>query len=220
MAEGIPKIELGYPVEPGAWMTQGYSAKHRAYDWGVVVGTPLRAMQSGVVSKIEALQKSYGLYILLDHGDQIESLYAHLSEVLLNEGDRVQIGQVIALSGNTGNSTGPHVHIEARYRGVPFDFLPLLSRDPIELGEIEPIEIEMPDFPKLPKMLVHVDDLRMRAEPNVNSLILGYMPLNTPIEVIRVIEDSRDIWCQVGLGQYCALRWRNQVYGSFVKESV
>jgi len=78
----------------------------------------------------------------------------------------------------------------------------------------------MPDFPKLPKMLVHVDDLRMRAEPNVNSLILGYMPLNTPIEVIRVIEDSRDIWCQVGLGQYCALRWRNQVYGSFVKESV
>ena len=218
MAEGIPQIEFGYPVEPDAWMTQGYSSAHRAYDWGVVVGTPLHAMQSGIVSKVEALETGYGRYIVIDHGDQIESLYTHLSEALLSEGDDVQIGQVIALSGNTGNSTGPHVHIEARYKGVLFDFLPLLCRNPIQGGAINPIEIETPEFPKLPRVVVRVDDLRMRAEPNTNSLILGYLPVNTPIEVIALMEVDGNLWCRIGLGQYCALRWHNQIYGSFLKE--
>ena len=220
MAEGKTQIQFSYPVEPDAWMTQGYSAKHRAYDWGVVVGTPLYAMQSGVVSKVEALQKGYGLYIVLDHGDQIESLYAHLSEALLSEGDPVQLRQVIALSGNTGNSTGPHVHIEARYKGVAFDFLPLLSGKALGICEPERMEIVLPEFPRLPRIIVHVDDLRLRAEPHTNSLILGYMPVDMPIEVIRVVVDGSDLWCQIGLGQYCALRWHGEVYGSFVKEKV
>ena len=59
--------------------------------------------------------------MVVSHGDQLETRYAHASEILVKEGDIVEREQVIALVGNTGRSTGPHLHYEIRYKGRPLD---------------------------------------------------------------------------------------------------
>jgi murein DD-endopeptidase MepM/ murein hydrolase activator NlpD len=72
----------------------------------------------------------YGKLLIIDHGNGIETYYAHLSQVLVVPGQEVRRGQVIALSGGTGRSTGPHVHYEVRLHGTPlnpYSFLPHLQ---------------------------------------------------------------------------------------------
>jgi len=69
---------------------------------------------------------SYGVYVLLEHPDGYETMYGHLSRVLVARGERVREGQVIALSGNSGRSTAPHLHFEVRRRGRSVDPLTLV----------------------------------------------------------------------------------------------
>jgi murein DD-endopeptidase MepM/ murein hydrolase activator NlpD len=69
----------------------------------------------------------YGNYLVINHGNGFETLYAHLSQIRVIAGQGVQRGQVIGLVGRTGRSTGPHLHFEIRQGGVkrnPFGFLP------------------------------------------------------------------------------------------------
>jgi len=69
---------------------------------------------------------SYGLYVIVKHSDGYTSLYAHLGSVSVSEGQEVKQGTVLGKSGNTGLSTGPHVHLEIRKDGVAIDPLTLL----------------------------------------------------------------------------------------------
>lgn len=101
-------------------------APHSGTDFGVPVGTPVRASKSGTVIKRRELTTSYGKYLFIDHGGGLVTIYAHNSELLVNEGDTVKAGQVIAKSGTTGNSTGPHCHWELRVNGTPVDVAPSL----------------------------------------------------------------------------------------------
>lgn len=101
-------------------------AKHTGTDIGVPEGTPVRACRDGVVIKRRELTYSYGKYLFVDHGGGLTTIYGHNSKLLVNEGDHVKQGQVIALSGSTGNSTGNHCHIELRYNGTPVNFAPSL----------------------------------------------------------------------------------------------
>lgn len=101
-------------------------APHSGIDFGVPIGTPVRASKSGKVIKRRELTTSYGKYLFIDHGGGLVTIYAHNSELLVNEGDTVRAGQVIAKSGSTGNSSGPHSHIELRYNGTPVNFAPSL----------------------------------------------------------------------------------------------
>ena len=101
-------------------------AKHTGTDIGVPEGTPVRACRDGVVIKRKELTYSYGKYLFVDHGGGLVTIYGHNSQLLVNEGDHVKQGQVIAKSGSTGNSTGNHCHIELRYNGTPVNFAPSL----------------------------------------------------------------------------------------------
>ena len=106
--------------------TNPYVGFHRGIDIGMPMGTPICATKDGTVSTSLYSNGSYGYYIILDHGDGIQTLYAHCSELLVSVGDVVTKGQVIAKVGSTGNSTGPHVHFEVRINGERVDPLPYL----------------------------------------------------------------------------------------------
>ena len=87
-------------------------------DIGVGIGTPIHAAKAGTV--IFAGQMSgYGNVVIVDHGGGFSTLYAHQSRLAASEGQQVTQGQVIGYSGNTGHSTGPHVHFETRVNGNP-----------------------------------------------------------------------------------------------------
>lgn len=98
----------------------GRTHVHAGIDIGVPTGTPVAATADGVVVAAK-MDGGYGLVVTIDHGYGLTTLYAHNSSLKVKAGDAVTRGQVIALSGNTGVSTGPHVHYEVRVNGEPVD---------------------------------------------------------------------------------------------------
>ena len=126
-----------WPVE--APMTSPYGLRfrgwtpdiHEGVDIAVPEGTPVRAMKAGRVAHAGSLG-GYGLTVILQHGPNVQSLYAHLSRVDVRTGQSVAGRDVIGLSGRTGNATGPHLHFEVRRWGRSEDPVPLLGRPPGE----------------------------------------------------------------------------------------
>lgn len=92
--------------------TEIVSENHQGIDIGVVVGTPVVAAMKGTVSVVSNVG-DYGTHVKIVNKD-VTTIYAHCSKILVKEGDKVKKGQKIALSGNTGNTTGPHLHFEIR----------------------------------------------------------------------------------------------------------
>ena len=101
--------------EFGVWRSY---RRHTGIDIGLSVGSSVKAADGGVVT-YSGYSSSYGRYIIVDHGSNMTTLYAHNSSLLVSKGEKVFKGQLIAYSGNTGNSTGPHLHFEVRINGVP-----------------------------------------------------------------------------------------------------
>lgn len=108
----------GFPVD--GVLTQRYHNWHRGVDIGIYVGTPIIATHSGVVLFADWSTIGYGYLVVLNSGPYT-TYYAHLSAFEVKAGDRVQQGVVIAYSGNTGNSSGPHLHYETRIKNQEFD---------------------------------------------------------------------------------------------------
>jgi peptidoglycan DL-endopeptidase CwlO len=106
------------PVSSGFGMRWG--RLHAGIDIPVPVGTGVRAADSGTVA-IAGWVGGYGNYICIQHGGSLSTCYGHNSSLSVSVGQSVSQGQVIAASGNTGNSTGPHVHFEVRVNGSPVD---------------------------------------------------------------------------------------------------
>lgn len=98
----------------------GATTNHEAIDWGTPIGTPVYASSGGTVVKAGWIG-SYGNAIYIDHPDGRQTRYAHLSKILVKVGQKVKQGEKIALSGNTGVTTGPHIHFEMRIRGKAVD---------------------------------------------------------------------------------------------------
>lgn len=96
--------------------TKGASTNHKGIDWAVPVGTAVYASSGGTVTKA-GWGSGYGNVVYIKHPDGRETRYGHLSKVLVSSGQTVKQGQKIALSGNTGRSTGPHLHFEIRING-------------------------------------------------------------------------------------------------------
>ena len=99
---------------------------HEGVDIAAPTGTPVRAMKSGRVEHAGAWG-GYGLSVVLTHGSNVRTLYAHLSRIDVKAGDRVNGGDQIGAVGQTGSATGPHLHFEVWRWGRAEDPVPLLG---------------------------------------------------------------------------------------------
>lgn len=106
-------------------ITQTFFAWHPGIDIANDVGTPEVAADGGQV--VFAGWGSYGIYVEIDHGNGFHTIYGHMSAVVVKTGQAVTQGQLIGLMGATGRASGPHLHFEIRYQGVPQDPIDLLS---------------------------------------------------------------------------------------------
>jgi murein DD-endopeptidase MepM/ murein hydrolase activator NlpD len=111
---GIIRSAFGGRSDP--FTSEG--AFHTGVDLAVVKGTPVHVTADGVVTTA-SWHTGYGRLVVVDHGNGFQTYYAHLSQFLVVPGEEVRLGQVIALSGSSGRSTGPHVHYEVRLHGTP-----------------------------------------------------------------------------------------------------
>jgi murein DD-endopeptidase MepM/ murein hydrolase activator NlpD len=101
-------------------INQRYWGGHAGIDVGAWTGAPVKAADGGYVALATGgWNAGYGNHVIIDHGNGFVTLYAHLNSIFVKPGESVVAGQQIGSVGNTGNSTGPHLHFEIRYQGVP-----------------------------------------------------------------------------------------------------
>ena len=130
----IVSVPSRMPLD-GARMTSGYGMRnhpvlrqrrrHNGIDLAAPTGTPIYATADGIIERADWFS-SYGLYISIDHGGDLQTRYAHMSRLAVAAGDRVEAGEVIGYVGSTGRSTGPHLHYEVRVDGVAVNPIPYM----------------------------------------------------------------------------------------------
>lgn len=108
-----------YPILENYLATQGFSLFHPGIDMATSLGTDVYPIKEGVVEAVSFSKYAYGNAIMINHEGEVTSLYAHLSKILVTEGQKVNSLTVIGKVGSTGRSTGPHLHLEIRNHGVP-----------------------------------------------------------------------------------------------------
>lgn len=127
--ETIKKMPLGYPVKgkvtsdfgPRSDPFNNRLAFHPGIDLKGKIGQKIKATADGIVKTSSYEKNGFGNYVILRHGNGYETVFGHLSKRLVKEGVKVQRGQVLGLLGNTGRSTGPHLHYEVRYNKEPIN---------------------------------------------------------------------------------------------------
>ena len=131
LSEGVPiagkytiSSEFGVRLDP----FQNKSATHTGIDFSAPIGTPVLAAATGIVSKVVEADPGYGNYVELLHNKGWVTKYAHLNQILIKQNQMVNKGDLIGTVGNTGRSTGSHLHFELLSEGVPID--PTNSRSP------------------------------------------------------------------------------------------
>ncbi|HEY7306295.1 MAG TPA: M23 family metallopeptidase [Bryobacteraceae bacterium] len=120
---GILRSSFGGRNDPFS----GEGAFHTGIDLEAARGTPVHVTADGVVESA-GWSSGYGKLVVVDHGNGIDTYYAHLSQFMVVPGEEVRRGEVIALSGGTGRVTGPHIHYEVRLHGTPVNPYKYMSR--------------------------------------------------------------------------------------------
>lgn len=118
--------EPGGPTVGGVITQYAYSWHPGAIDIGIPLGTPVKAADDGTVILVQHLTTGYGIHVIIDHGGNLTSLYGHMSQINVTEGQGVHKGDLLGYSGSTGHSTGPHLHFEVREGTTPVDPMTLL----------------------------------------------------------------------------------------------
>jgi len=115
----------GFELEPAdSWCPSGHF--HSGLDLAAPIDTPIHAAAGGV-ARVAEDPGGYGLYVLVDHGGRLSTLYGHLEWTPLGDGVAVRAGDELGFVGSSGLSTGPHLHFEVRREGRPVDPIPWLS---------------------------------------------------------------------------------------------
>lgn len=152
---GVVTSGVGLRLDP---FGSGKRVFHRGIDIAAPVGTPVRAVRDGRVV-FAAVRRGYGSTVIVEHANGDRTLYGHNSLVRVQPGELVESGTVVAFSGNSGRSTGPHVHFEQIPGGLPV-------AEPEETAEL--IESTLPQ-------LVDINDQRgmfeQKMEESVNSVL-------------------------------------------------
>lgn len=134
----LASLACGVPTWPvDAPMTSDFGLRfrgmtpdiHRGVDLRVPTGTEIHAMAQGSV-RFAGTMSGFGNVVWLDHGGSILTVYAHLSTIRVGQGQRVRRGEVLGLSGQTGDATAPHLHFEVWRGGHEVDPVPLLGGRP------------------------------------------------------------------------------------------
>jgi murein DD-endopeptidase MepM/ murein hydrolase activator NlpD len=121
-----------WPLDESGYLTRGQvkaggrDEAHPGIDIAVAIGSLVRAAGGATVAQAGE-DPEYGLYVLLDHSEDYQSMYGHLSRILVTPNATVESGQVIGLTGNSGRSTAPHLHFEIRQRGLSLDPLTMVK---------------------------------------------------------------------------------------------
>lgn len=130
------KLTSGYGMRTHPVL--GGRRKHKGIDLAAPTGTPVYATADGIIDRAEWFS-SYGLFVEIDHGAELETRYAHMSRLAVAEGQWVSKGDLIGYVGSTGRSTGPHLHYEVRVSGVAVNPIPYMVEAPViqQLAELE-----------------------------------------------------------------------------------
>ena len=134
--EVVKYVPLGKPVW-SYWVTSkfGYrkdpfnkkNAGHKGVDLASRTGNKIQIKAKGRVVKVEHSNRGYGNNVIIDHGNGFQTRYAHMNKIYVKKGDYLKIDATIGEVGNTGRSTGPHLHYEVLYQGHPVDPLPFMQ---------------------------------------------------------------------------------------------
>jgi hypothetical protein len=203
---GSPFLDQKYPITQGFgeykldYSEYGLIA-HNGVDYACPVGTQIYAVAQGVVTKIQTDPDGYGLHIRIQHPNGVKpefrTIYAHLSNVAVSLGQEVAKGKMIGRSGNTGNSTGPHLHFEMRlepqmdngYGGAV---------DPTPYFEETQIEPEKPStIPEKGTARVIWQTLNIRSTAAITGALFGMFYNGTEIVYNAIIQNAGgDKWLQ------------------------
>ena len=157
---GVVTSGVGWRVDP---FGSGKLAFHRGIDIAVPVGTPVRSIRKGRVV-FAGERRGYGSTVIVEHANGDHTLYGHNSLVRVHHGELVESGTVVAFSGNTGRSTGPHVHFEQLPSGRPVT---------------EPADIEDTELPQLVNSSDQRHLFEQKLDESVNSVLRTINRLGT-----------------------------------------
>jgi hypothetical protein len=234
-------VKFLYPLPPNSRVTQTFAEHERrrevngwtnyngGIDWACATGTSIKASQDGVVTVVRFDATGYGTHVRIEHTEgntKYTTIYGHLNNVNMAVGDRVNAGDVIGTSDNTGFSSGPHLHFELR-RGIQaIDPAPLLVKTLAELRGEEaqpdvvmrpaPSGIEPGQIPALPRVRVMVATLNIRSAPGLENRITGSLSMDAEVEVMRKISMGGDVWLQIGYEQYIAMQFDGNTLAQWV----
>ena len=128
---GVPRWPIDAPLTSDFGLRfRGLSPDlHRGVDLRAPLGTEVRAMARGAV-RFAGTMRGFGNVVWIDHGGSILTVYAHLSTIRVSQGQRIGGGELLGLSGQSGDATAPHLHFEVWQGGVEVDPVPLLGGKP------------------------------------------------------------------------------------------
>ena len=125
MGSGYKDVGIKFQKPVSATVTSRFGPRwgrnHKGTDFGVSVGTSIKAAAAGTVTYAGWNSGGYGYLVVISHGNGVQTYYGHCSSIITKVGAKVNAGDLIAKSGNTGRSTGPHLHFEIRINDVAYN---------------------------------------------------------------------------------------------------
>ncbi len=221
-------LKLLHPLKPPTYpTTQNFGENpnwyplthgHNGIDYGVPLRTSIFATLPGTVIRVIGDNSGYGNHVRVSHADNLTSIYGHMDEhnwSSVHEGDQVVAGQELGLSGNTGHSSGPHLHFEVREGTIAFDPLPFIVTSlggPVVIGQGDTVVVQKPLF-----------KVRILANPTINvrsgpSIVYPKINSMNMAELADVLElGGTEIWVRTPKG-FIALRYNGDNLAEIVTE--